>query len=80
MKEKDGDIYSNLKLKILTIKLQIEFNMLINHLKNTETLRLLYLREIHGIAQCTKSDSSKYNENFECFLIFPKIKGENLDK
>lgn len=79
MKEKDGDIYSNLKLRILSIKLQVEFNMLINHLKNTETLRIFYLRELHGIAQYTKSDSSKFNENFECFLIFPKIKGENLE-
>ena len=79
MKDKNDDIYSHLKRKILSIKLQVEFNMIINFLKNTETLRVFYLREMHGIAQATHSKSTKFNENFESFYIFPKIKGEKLE-
>ena len=79
MIEKNDDIYSNLKRKILPIKLQVEFNMIINFLKSIEPLRVFYLREKHGIAQTTHSKSNQFNENLESFFIFPKIKGENLE-
>lgn len=78
-KDDNDEIYSNLKKKNLSIKLQVEFNMIINLLRNTQTLRAFYLREMHGIAQATKSQSSKFNENYECFFIFPKIRGEILN-
>ena len=72
MIEKNDDIYSNLKRKILSIKLQVEFNMIINFLKSIEPLRVFYLREMHGIAQTTHSKSNQFNENFESFLFFQK--------
>ena len=50
LKNLENNIHSKLQRKIITMVLNAEFNMLMNFLKDTKTLRTFFLREMHGIA------------------------------
>lgn len=79
MEKKELDNYCHLKKKILSLKLQMEFNTVMNCIKSIETKRTFFIREMHGIACLSKTLYSSFNENLECVLIFPKRKGDILE-
>ena len=68
---------SNLKKKVLPIVLQVEFNTIMNLLKDLKIIRTFFVREMHGIASSTLF-SSKLSKNKDFYIIFPKIKGDLL--
>ena len=69
----------NIKRKIYTITLHVEFNMLLNFLKDRKSFKTFFSREMHGIVWSYKEENISYCQNNEEFImIFPKNKGENL--
>lgn len=73
------NIYSQLKKLIFPINIKVEFNMIMNFLKDMKNLRAFVLREMHGICSAKVINGINYNENFEFCFIFPKKKGEFLE-
>ncbi len=68
-----------IKRKIKTLSFQVEFNTLMNLLKDLKAMRTFMLREMHGICAVYKDDQKEYLKKDEFFLIFPKKKNENLE-
>ena len=80
LKNLENNIHSKLQRKIITMVLNAEFNMLMNFLKDTKTLRTFFLREMHGIAAAIHNNKHiLFNVNLDFNLFFPKKKGENLE-
>ena len=88
MKEKENEanvnylkdnIYSKLKKSIFSIDIKVEFNMIMNFLKDMNNIRAFFLREMHRICSVKVINGTKLNENLEFCFIFPKNKGEFLD-
>ena len=79
-KVKENDYNTNIKRKMLTITLPVEFNMLFNFIKEGKTFKTFFRREMHGIMYSYRKEKKSYYQNKEEFLvIFPKNKGENLE-
>ena len=73
------EVYHKLKRKIITITLQVEFNTLMNLLKDKKAMRAFFFREMHGICTVYGAKGTELSYKNEFFLIFPKKKDENLE-
>ena len=73
------NVYSKLKRKIKTLSFQVEFNTLMNLIKDMKAMRTFMLREMHGICAVYKDEQKEFSSKDEFFLIFPKKKNENLE-
>ena len=72
------NIYPKLRKKMKTITFQVEFNTLMNLLKDAKTMRTFVLREMHGICTVHCETNKEYSYKEEFTLIFPKKKNVNL--
>ena len=73
------NIYPKLKRKIITVNLQVEFDTLMNLLKDKKTLRTFLVREMHGICAFLGRTQKEYSLKRELFYIIPKKKDDILE-
>ena len=73
------NIYPILKRKIITVILQVEFDTLMNLLKDKKTLRTFLVREMHGICAFLGRTQKEYSLKRELFYIIPKKKDDILE-
>ena len=73
------NIYPKLKRKIMTVNLQVEFDTLMNLLKDKKTLRTFLVREMHGICAFLGRTQKEYSLKRELFYIIPKKKDDILE-
>ena len=73
------NIYPKLKRKIITVNLQVEFDTLMNLLKDKKTLRTFMVREMHGICAFLGRTQKEYSLKRELFYIIPKKKDDILE-
>ena len=73
------NIYNKLKRKIITVNLQVEFDTLMNLLKDKKTLRTFLVREMHGICAFLGRTQKEYSLKRELFYIIPKKKDDILE-
>ena len=74
----EKNIYPKLRKKMKTLTFQVEFNTLMNLLKDAKAMRTFVLREMHGICAVHCETKKEYSYKEEFTLIFPKKKNENL--
>ena len=80
LKKSDYKANANIKTKMLTIVLNVEFNMFINFLKDRTTFKTFFAREMHGLVWSYMKDKQNYYQsNDEFIMVFPKNKGQNLE-
>ena len=73
------NVYYKLKRKIQAITFQVEFNTLMNLLKDTKSMRTFFFREMHGICAVYGNEEKELSYKNESFLLFPKKKDEILE-
>ena len=73
------NVYYKLKRKIQAITFQVEFNTLMNLLKDTKSMRTFFFREMHGICAVYGNEEKELSYENESFLLFPKKKDEILE-
>ena len=74
-----NNIYPKLNRKLKTLSFQVEFNTLMNLLKDSKTMRTFLVREMHGFLALYKDNQKEFSTKDEFFLIFPKKKTEILE-
>ena len=74
-----NNIYPKLNRKLKTLSFQVEFNTLMNLLKDSKTMRTFLVREMHGFLAVYKDNQKEFSTKDEFFLIFPKKKTEILE-
>ena len=74
-----NNVYNKLKLKIITITLQAEFDTLMNLIKDKKSMRTFMLREMHGICAILGRSQKEYSLKGELYYIFPKKKDDILE-
>ena len=80
LKKNDYKANTNIKTKMLTIIINVEFNMFFNFLKDRATFKTFFSREMHGLVwSYVKDKQTYYKSNDEFVMVFPKKKGENLE-
>ena len=73
------NVYYKLKRKIQAITFQVEFDTLMNLLKDTKSMRTFFFREMHGICAVYGNEEKELSYKNESFLLFPKKKDEILE-
>ena len=73
------NVYYKLKRKIQAITFQVEFDTLMNLLKDTKSMRTFFFREMHGICAVYGTEEKELSYKNESFLLFPKKKDEILE-
>ena len=74
-----NNIYPKLNRKLKALSFQVEFNTLMNLLKDSKTMRTFLVREMHGFLAVYKDNQKEFSTKDEFFLIFPKKKTEILE-
>ena len=74
-----NNVYNKLKLRIITITLQAEFDTLMNLIKDKKSMRTFMLREMHGICAILGRSQTEYSLKGELYYIFPKKKDDILE-
>ena len=67
----EKNIYPKLRKKMKTLTFQVEFNTLMNLLKDVKAMRTFVLREMHGICAVHSEKKEEYSYKEEFTLIFP---------
>jgi hypothetical protein len=75
----NNNIYPKLKQKIKTLSFQVEFNTLMNLVKDMKAMRTFIVREMHGFLAVYKDNQKEFSTKDEFFMIFPKKKTEILE-
>ena len=74
----EKNIYPKLRRKMKTLTFQVEFNTLMNLLKDAKAMKTFVIREMHGICAIQSEAKKEYSIKEEFTFIFPKKKNENL--
>ena len=73
------NVYSKFKKKIKTLTLQVEFDTLLNLLKDKKAMRTLILREMHGIYALFCENKDDFLTKGDNYVVFPKKSNETLE-
>jgi hypothetical protein len=79
LKYLNENIYCKAKNRIFSINIHVEYNMMMNYLMETKTIKTFYLREMHGISWVKSTGGTKFNNNLEFIYLFPKKRGDILE-